>query len=172
VTLIAIFLVDKVGRRPILIVGSVGMTVSLATMALAFSQAHIVHGAPSLPGGWGPVALVAANVFVIAFGASWGPIIWVLLGEIFPNKIRARALGVGAAAQWIANFVVTITFPPLSAFSLPLTYGLYALFAALSFFFVLRVVPETNGVSLEETGGTKRDQTANKMASASTSKSA
>jgi sugar porter (SP) family MFS transporter len=171
VTLIAIFLVDKIGRRPILLVGSIGMTVSLAAMALAFSQAHIVHGAPTLPGGWGPVALVAANVFVIAFGASWGPIIWVLLGEIFPNKIRARALGVGAAAQWIANFVVTITFPPLSAFSLPLTYGLYALFAALSFFFVLRVVPETNGVSLEETGGTKRDQVANKMASASTSKS-
>ena len=172
VTLIAIFLVDKVGRRPILLVGSIGMTVALAAMALAFSQAHIVHGAPSLPGGWGPVALVAANVFVIAFGASWGPIIWVLLGEIFPNKIRARALGVGAAAQWIANFVVTISFPPLSAFSLPLTYGLYALFAALSFFFVLRVVPETNGVSLEETGGTKRDQAAKTMASADTSKAA
>jgi SP family sugar:H+ symporter-like MFS transporter len=172
VTLIAIFLVDKVGRRPILLVGSIGMTVSLAAMALAFSQAHIVHGAPSLPGGWGPVALVAANVFVIAFGASWGPIIWVLLGEIFPNKIRARALGVGAAAQWIANFVVTISFPPLSAFSLPLTYGLYALFAALSFFFVLRVVPETNGVSLEETGGTKRDQASKNMASRETSKAA
>jgi sugar porter (SP) family MFS transporter len=172
VTLIAIFLVDKVGRRPILLVGSIGMTVSLAAMALAFSQAHIVAGAPSLPGGWGPLALVAANVFVIAFGASWGPIIWVLLGEIFPNRIRARALGVGAAAQWIANFVVTITFPPLSAFSLPLTYGLYALFAALSFFFVLGVVPETKGVSLEETGGTKRDQAANKMASANTSKGA
>jgi len=67
---------------------------------------------------------------------------------------------VGAAAQWIANFVVTISFPPLAAFSLPLTYGLYALFAALSFFFVLGVVPETKGVSLEETGGTKRDQLA------------
>jgi SP family sugar:H+ symporter-like MFS transporter len=172
VTLIAIFLVDKVGRRPILMVGSIGMTVSLAAMALAFSQAHVVHGAPSLPGGWGPVALVAANLFVISFGASWGPIIWVLLGEIFPNKIRARALGVGAAAQWIANFVVTITFPPLAAFSLPLTYGLYALFAALSFFFVLRVVPETKGVSLEETGGTKRDQASNRMASADTATSA
>jgi len=160
VTLVAILLVDRVGRRPILLVGSIGMTVSLAAMALAFSQSHLVHGAPSLPGGWGPVALVAANVFVISFGASWGPIIWVLLGEIFPNKIRARALGVGAAAQWIANFVVTISFPPLAAFSLPLTYGLYALFAALSFFFVLGVVPETKGVSLEETGGTKRDQLA------------
>jgi sugar porter (SP) family MFS transporter len=172
VTLVAILLVDRVGRRPILLVGSIGMTVSLAAMALAFSQAHQLHGAPSLPGAWGPIALVAANLFVISFGASWGPIIWVLLGEIFPNKIRARALGVGAAAQWIANFVVTITFPPLSAFSLPLTYGLYALFAALSFVFVMRVVPETNGVSLEETGGTKRDQATKKMASGATSKGA
>ena len=172
VTLVAIVLVDRVGRRPILLVGSIGMTVSLALMAFAFSQAHVVHGNPSLPGGWGPVALVAANVFVISFGASWGPIVWVLLGEIFPNKIRARALGVGAAAQWLANFLVTITFPPLAAFSLPLTYGLYALFAALSFFFVLRVVPETKGVSLEETGGTKRDQASNKMPSANTSKAA
>jgi sugar porter (SP) family MFS transporter len=172
VTLVAIFLVDRVGRRPILLVGSIGMTVSLAGMALAFSQSQIVHGAPTLPGGWGPFALVAANVFVISFGASWGPIIWVLLGEIFPNRIRARALGVGAAAQWIANFVVTITFPPLAAFSLPVTYGLYALFAALSFFFVIAVVPETNGVSLEETGGTKRDQATQKMASRETSKAA
>jgi sugar porter (SP) family MFS transporter len=158
VTLIAIALVDKVGRRPILLVGSIGMAVSLATMAVAFSQADQVNGAPSLPGAWGPIALVAANLFVVCFGASWGPIIWVLLGEIFPNRIRARALGVAAAAQWIANFVVTVTFPPLAAWSLPLTYGLYALFALLSFVFVLAVVPETKGVSLEEAGGTKADQ--------------
>jgi sugar porter (SP) family MFS transporter len=158
VTIVAILLVDKIGRRPILMAGSIGMTVSLAAMALAFSQAHVANGSPSLPGAWGPVALVGANLFVISFGASWGPIIWVLLGEIFPNKIRARALGVGAAAQWIANFVVTITFPPLSAFSLPLTYGLYALFALLSFFFVIRVVPETKGVSLEDAGGLRKEQ--------------
>ena len=75
---------------------------------------------------------------------------WVLLGEIFPNRIRARALGVAAAAQWIANFVITISFPPLAAVSLVLTYGLYALFALLSFLFVLRIVPETRGLSLEE----------------------
>jgi sugar porter (SP) family MFS transporter len=150
VTVVAILLVDKVGRRPILLVGSIGMTVSLAVMAISFSQSNMVHGSPSLPGAWGPIALIAANVFVISFGASWGPIIWVLLGEIFPNRIRARALGVGAAAQWIANFVVTVTFPPLAAFSLGFTYGLYALFALLSLFFVLRIVPETKGRSLEE----------------------
>ena len=150
VTFVAIALVDRVGRRPILLFGSVGMTVALGTMALAFSQAVQVDGEPSLPGAWGPVALVAANVFVVSFGASWGPVVWVLLGEIFPNRIRARALGIAAAAQWIANFVITLSFPPLASVSLVLTYGLYALFAALSFVFVFKVVPETNGLSLEE----------------------
>jgi SP family sugar:H+ symporter-like MFS transporter len=151
VTLVAIALVDKVGRRPILLVGSVGMTVALATMAIAFSQADFQGDTPTLPGGWGPVALVAANLFVISFGASWGPLVWVLLGEIFPNRIRARALGVAAGAQWIANFVVTVSFPPLSAISLVLTYGLYAVFAAASFFFVMAKIPETKGKTLEET---------------------
>jgi len=150
VTFVAIALVDRVGRRPILLFGSAGMALSLATMSVAFSQADIVKGEPSLPGAWGPVALVAANVFVVSFGASWGPVVWVLLGEIFPTKIRARALGIAAAAQWIANFLVTVTFPPLAAFSLIFTYGMYAFFAALSFLFVMRFVPETNGLSLEE----------------------
>ncbi|MHC5795676.1 sugar porter family MFS transporter [Lacisediminihabitans sp. FW035] len=150
VTFVAIALVDRVGRRPILLVGSAGMTLSLATMAIAFSQADVVKGAPSLPGAWGPIALVAANVFVVSFGASWGPVVWVLLGEIFPTRIRARALGVAAAAQWIANFLVTVSFPPLAAVSLVLTYGLYAAFALLSFLFVSRFIPETNGMALEE----------------------
>jgi sugar porter (SP) family MFS transporter len=150
VTFVAIALVDRVGRRPILLVGSAGMTLSLATMAIAFSQAEVVKGSPSLPGAWGPIALVAANIFVVSFGASWGPVVWVLLGEIFPTRIRARALGVAAAAQWIANFLVTVSFPPLAAVSLVLTYGLYAAFAFLSFLFVSRFIPETNGMSLEE----------------------
>jgi SP family sugar:H+ symporter-like MFS transporter len=150
VTFIAIALVDRVGRKPILLVGSLGMTISLATMAIAFSQATLVSGEPMLEGAWGPIALIAANVFVVSFGASWGPVVWVLLGEIFPNRIRARALGIAAAAQWIANFVVTISFPPLASVSLVLTYGLYALFAGLSFLFVWRFIPETRGLSLEE----------------------
>lgn len=153
VTLIAIALVDRIGRRPILMAGSIGMAVSLGTMALAFSQAVAGAKGPELEGAWGPIALVAANLFVVCFGASWGPLVWVLLGEIFPNSIRAKALGVAAAAQWIANFVITVTFPPLAAASLPVTYAVYALFAALSFFFVLRVVPETKGTSLEDADG-------------------
>jgi SP family sugar:H+ symporter-like MFS transporter len=79
--------------------------------------------------------------------------VWVLLGEMFPNRIRAKALGVAAAAQWIANFAVTLTFPPLSSFSLPFTYGLYTLFALISLVFVFFLIPETKGVTLEEMGG-------------------
>lgn len=150
VTLVAIALVDKIGRRPILLTGSIGMALSLGTMALAFSAATGSGSDISLPGAWGPVALVAANVFVISFGASWGPLVWVLLGEIFPSRIRARALGLAAAAQWIANFAITLTFPSMAAASLPLTYGMYALFAVASFFFVMFKIPETNGMSLEQ----------------------
>ncbi len=154
VTLVAIALVDRIGRRPILLAGSIGMALSLGTMALAFGSATVSAtgsgDAITLPGAWGPAALVAANVFVISFGASWGPLVWVLLGEIFPSRIRARALGLAAAAQWIANFAITLSFPVMAAASLPLTYAMYALFAAASFFFVMFKVPETNGMSLEQ----------------------
>ncbi|RAN74067.1 MFS transporter [Bacillus sp. SRB_336] len=150
VTLVAIALVDRIGRRPILLAGSTGMAISLGAMALAFSSAAGSGANITLPGAWGPVALVAANVFVISFGASWGPLVWVLLGEIFPSRIRARALGLAAAAQWIANFLITLSFPAMASASLPLTYGMYALFAAASFFFVMFKVPETNGMSLEQ----------------------
>jgi sugar porter (SP) family MFS transporter len=150
VTLVAIALVDRIGRRPILLAGSIGMAVSLGAMALAFASATGTGSDITLPGAWGPVALVAANVFVISFGASWGPLVWVLLGEIFPARIRARALGLAAAAQWIANFAITLSFPVMASVSLPLTYAMYALFAAASFFFVMYKVPETNGMSLEQ----------------------
>jgi SP family sugar:H+ symporter-like MFS transporter len=149
VTFVAIFFVDKIGRRPLLLTGSAGMVVSLGLMALAFSQAVVTDGTPQLPGAWGPLALVGANLFVIFFGATWGPIVWVLLGEIFPNRIRGKALGVAAAAQWLTNFAITETFPALSSFSLAFTYGLYTFFALVSFVFVFFAVPETKGRSLE-----------------------
>ena len=151
VTFIAIALVDKLGRRLLLLIGSVGMAIPLGAEALAFSFATLEHGQLHLSTGWATLAVIAANIFIIAFGASWGPLVWVLLGEIFPNRIRARALGIAAAAQWIANFLVSETFPPLSSWSLPWTYTIYAVFAALSFFFVLLRVPETKGVALEHT---------------------
>ncbi|PZF65329.1 MFS transporter [Curtobacterium sp. MCBD17_013] len=153
VTFVAIFTVDRLGRKPLLVAGSAGMFVSLLMVAISFSQASLdSSGNPHLPGPWGVIALVFANLFVVSFGATWGPLMWVLLGEMFPNRIRATALGIGSAANWVANFVVTITFPALSGFNLTVTYGIYALFALVSFFFVLAKIPETKGRSLEEMG--------------------
>ncbi|MBI9115798.1 sugar porter family MFS transporter [Sanguibacter suaedae] len=153
VTFIAIALVDKVGRKPLLLAGSAGMTLSLGTMAVAFTQATGTGDDVSLPGSWGMIALVAANVFVVSFGATWGPVVWVLLGEMFPNRIRASALALAAAAQWIANFTITVTFPPMAEhLGLEVVYGMYGTFALLSFFFVLTKIKETRNRELEDMG--------------------
>ena len=93
------------------------MTVTLATMAFIFGTANVVDGKPILEGAQGPIALVAANLFVVAFGMSWGPVTWVLLGEIFPNRMRAAALSVAAGGQWVANWIITVTFPGLKDIS-------------------------------------------------------
>ncbi|BBZ67615.1 MFS transporter [Mycolicibacterium insubricum] len=150
-TLIAIALIDKIGRKPLLLMGSAGMAVSLGAMAVIFGffATTDADGAVSLVGAAGPIALVAANLFVIAFGMSWGPVVWVLLGEMFPNRIRAAALGLAASAQWVANAIITTTFPGLRSV-LGGAYGFYAVCAALSFVFVWRFVRETKGVSLED----------------------
>ncbi|WP_344001903.1 sugar porter family MFS transporter [Microbacterium paludicola] len=149
-TIVAILLVDRVGRRTLLLVGSSIMTVALGTMALAFSFAQVSGGEVELQAPWSLVALFSANLFVIGFGATWGPVVWVLLGEMFPNRVRASALAVAAAAQWIANFIVSTTFPVLSGVGLSFAYGLYALCAAGSLVFVWRKVRETKGVELED----------------------
>jgi MFS transporter, SP family, sugar:H+ symporter len=148
-TLIAIALIDKVGRKPLLLVGSAGMAITLGTMAVIFGTASVIDGKPHLEGAAGPIALVAANLFVVAFGMSWGPVVWVLLGEMFPNRIRAAALGVAAAGQWAANWLITVTFPTLRDV-LGVAYGFYALCAVLSFLFVWQWVEETKGKHLED----------------------
>lgn len=151
VTFIAIALVDKIGRKPLLLAGSAGMTIALGTMAIAFTQATGTGDDVSLPGSWGTIALIAANVFVISFGASWGPVVWVLLGEMFPNRIRASALALAATAQWLANFAITVSFPPMAAgLGLEVVYAMYGAFALLSFFFVLTKVKETRSRDLED----------------------
>ena len=155
VTIVAIALIDKIGRRRLLMTGSVGMTVSLAVMALMFSTATMGPGpdgelAPQLGDTQGLVALIAANGFVVFFGMSWGPAVWVLLGEMFNNRIRTAALGLAAAAQWLANFAVSTAFPPMAEFSLTFTYGFYAVSALLSLLFVAKFIPETTGRSLED----------------------
>lgn len=150
VTVVAIALVDRVGRRPLLLVGSGGMAASLGLLAFTFASAPLQDGEPVLEGAAGPTALVAANLFVVFFGVSWGPVVWVLLGEMFNNRIRASALGLAAAVQWISNFAISTTFPALASVGLGLAYGLYTAFAVLSFLFVLRFVKETKGRQLED----------------------
>jgi SP family sugar:H+ symporter-like MFS transporter len=151
-TLIAMRYVDHWGRRPLLLVGSVGMAITLGILAFVFGTAPIdpQTGHPVLQGSAGMTALIAANLYVFCFGFSWGPVVWVLLGEMFNNKIRAAALSLAAALQWVANFAVSTTFPPITLqLGLGVAYGGYAFFAALSFFFVLTLVKETKGRELE-----------------------
>lgn len=150
VTLVAIALIDHIGRRRLLMIGSAGMFLSLGVMAWTFSQAPIVDGEPVLQGAAGPTALVAANLFVVFFGMSWGPGVWVLLGEMFNNRIRGLALGVAAAAQWLANFAISTTFPAMADFGLWFAYGFYTLMALASLLFVIRFVPETRHKELED----------------------
>lgn len=149
-TIVAIVLIDRVGRRRLLLVGSVGMMVSLIVVSVGFSTARIVDGSPQLDDVWGPVTLIGANLFVIAFAVSWGPVVWVLLGEMFPNRIRGVALSVCAAANWLAGVLLNFSFPSLRDISLSGSYALYAVMAALSFVLVFFGVRETNGQSLEE----------------------
>ncbi len=151
-TLIAIAFVDKFGRKPLLVVGSIGMTATLGTLAYIFGNAPLdAAGNPTLSGTPGIVALIAANLYVFCFGFSWGPVVWVLLGEMFNNKIRGAALSIAAAIQWVANFAVSTTFPPiLQYFGLGAAYGLYTIAAAISIFFVFFFVKETKGIELED----------------------
>jgi SP family sugar:H+ symporter-like MFS transporter len=150
-TLVAISLIDRWGRRPLLLTGSVGMAITLGIMAFVFAQAPLdAQGQPHLQGISGPIALLAANVYVFAFGMSWGPVVWVLLGEKFPNSIRAAALSVAAGAQWIANWVISTTFPSLKNAGLGLAYGVYTFFALLSIYFVWKYVRESKGQELED----------------------
>jgi SP family sugar:H+ symporter-like MFS transporter len=149
-TFVAIALIDKVGRKALLLVGSSGMTAALAVEAWAFSRLTRQGGHVFLPHDEGLTALVAAHVFVFFFALSWGVVLWVLLGEMFPARIRAAAMSLATACSWLANWLVTVSFPSLSSWNLSLTYAGYALFAALSFFFVRFLVRETKGKTLEE----------------------
>jgi SP family sugar:H+ symporter-like MFS transporter len=152
--IVTVLLIDRVGRKPLLWVGSVGMSITLALVVWAFSSGSLVDGHLQLPGGMGTLALVAANAYVVFFNISWGPVMWVMLGEMFPNQIRGSALAVAGAAQWTSNFAVTMSFPILLAsIGLAATYGIYMVAAFLSVFFVLRYVHETKGKELEQMEG-------------------
>ena len=152
--LVAMLLIDRIGRRPLLLIGSAGMAVTLALLAWCFAQSTMIDGQLTLPDSLGTTALVAANLYVIFFNLSWGPVMWVMLGEMFPNQMRGSALAVAGAAQWMANFAVSSSFPWLAKNAgLALTYGFYATCAALSLLFVRRYVTETKGKELETMTG-------------------
>jgi SP family sugar:H+ symporter-like MFS transporter len=113
-----------------------------------------VEGSLQLPKGLGTVALVSAVAYSFIFNMTWGPVMWVMLGEMFPNRIRGSGLAVAGFAQWGANFLISVSFPWLAAnIGLTITYGFYAAAAAVSFFFVRALVNETTGRELEEMPG-------------------
>ena len=138
-TIIAILTVDKWGRKPLLIVGSIGMAIGMFGVAgLAYSE--II----------GISTLVFIIIYTASFMMSWGPICWVLISEIFPNKIRGQAVAVAVAAQWAANYFISSTYPMMMEYSGALTYGFYGVMSVLSALFVWKWVPETKGKTLEQ----------------------
>ena len=133
-TIPAIALVDRLGRKPLLLVGSAGMALTLGAMAAVFATAGVgPEGKPLLSSVAAVAGLTAANLYIVAFAVSWGPVTWVLLGEMFPNRLRGAALAVAGATNWAANFLVTVTFLPLmKRVGLAGSYGLYAAAAVIS----------------------------------------
>lgn len=151
-TFVAIALIDKVGRKPLLMIGALGQAVMLGILAILFSMgtANIETGDLEL-GGLGIYALLAANGYIAFFAVTWGPIMWVMLGEMFPNQFRGAALAVCGLIHWSSNFAVTMTFPIfLASIGLGLSYGIYAAFGLIAFFFVKKYVVETKGRTLED----------------------
>jgi SP family sugar:H+ symporter-like MFS transporter len=142
-TVVAIAIIDKVGRRVMLVSGAALMVLSLAGLAFSLATAHGNGGSLSGPASVG--ALIAINVFAIAFGITWGPVMWVLLGELFDSRIRGVAMAICVAVNWITNWAVTRTFPLLASLGLGFAHGLYAAFALLAFLFAMKSLPETRG---------------------------
>ncbi|MDZ7757968.1 sugar porter family MFS transporter [Rhodohalobacter sp.] len=151
-TFVAIALVDKVGRKPLLMIGALGQAVMLGILALIFGTAAVADGGSlQLEGNMGLYALLSANGYIAFFAFTWGPIMWVMLGEMFPNQFRGAALAVCGLIHWLSNFTITMTFPVLLAsIGLGLSYGIYAGFGVIAFFFVKRFIVETKGRTLED----------------------
>ena len=150
-TVVAILTVDKFGRKPLMVIGSVGMAVSMLALGFTFYL-----GGSELSQSGSMAALIFMLLYTAAFAMSWGPVCWVLLAEIFPNSIRG-AMSIAVAAQWIANWIVSFTFPMMndnvwltSQFNHGFSYWIYGVMGILSAIFVWRLVPETKGKTLEE----------------------
>jgi SP family xylose:H+ symportor-like MFS transporter len=146
-TLVATATVDKWGRKPLLILGSIIMAISMTALGFLFKIYGTTVGTP---------AVVVVCIYIAGFSLSWGPVVWVMLAEIFPNSIRNRAMSIAVAAQWFMNWVVTVTFNIMdgssslnASFNHGFAYWLYGGFSVLSALFVWKFVPESKGVSLE-----------------------
>ena len=152
---VTIAVIDKIGRKPLLLIGSAGMAVTLFVMVYAFSQGGLdAEGNLVLSEQLGILAVIAANLYVIFFNVSWGPVMWVMLGEMFPNQIRGSALAVAGFFQWFANYLIAQTFPVMaSGIGLAASYTFYGVCAVISFFLVQRFIVETKGKELEEMEG-------------------
>lgn len=153
--LVTVAVIDRIGRKPLLLIGSAGMAVTLFVMVFAFSQGGLdAEGKLTLTAELGTLAVIAANLYVIFFNVSWGPVMWVMLGEMFPNQIRGSALAVAGFFQWFANFLVSFTFPAMAVgLGLTVSYSFYAVCAVISFFLVKAFIKETAGKELEEMEG-------------------
>ena len=138
-TVIAITTVDKLGRKPLLIIGSIGMAVGMFAIS-ALSYFNII----------GIGTLIFIIIYTASFMMSWGPITWVLISEIFPNQIRGRAVAIAVAFQWAANYFISSTYPAMMEYSGAMTYGFYGLMSILSAIFVWKMIPETKGKTLED----------------------
>jgi sugar porter (SP) family MFS transporter len=153
-TLVAMQLVDRVGRRPLLLVSLAGMAGSLAVLGLAFSL-------PQLAGSLGWIAVVSLMVYVGSFAVGLGPVFWLILSEIYPLRIRGRAMSIGTAANWITNLIVALTFLTLTqVLGKPATFWLYAVVSVGAWLFAFFLVPETKGKSLEQVEAQWRPATA------------
>ncbi|WP_025849336.1 sugar porter family MFS transporter [Paenibacillus ehimensis] len=140
-TILALWLIDKAGRKALLLVGSALMTVSLLVIGIAFHSGQTS----------GPLVLVSILVYVAAFAISLGPVVWVLLSEIFPNRIRGRATAIASMSLWAADYIVSQSFPPMLNTAGPaMTFWIFGVLSLVTFLFTWRVVPETKGKSLEE----------------------
>lgn len=150
-TVVGMFTIDKVGRRKLLLIGSVGMAVFLWITGFVFLNAEQTENGLVLAQNLAWLALVSAHLFYIFFCFTWGPAVWVVLGELFPNRIRTTGLGIATCANWIGNIIVTWTFPPmLESFGLAPTYMFYGVCCAMSYFIVKKFLPETANRELED----------------------
>lgn len=148
---VSMVLIDRIGRRSLLAFGSAGMAAFLFVAAFGFTHATMDVSGLHLDGAWAPITLIAVYLFYLTFCGTWGPAMWVVHGEIFPNNIRAMGMAVATAFNWIGNFIVSTSFPSLQhGIGLGGTYLMYGIFAAISFLFVTKGMPETAGVDLED----------------------